>query len=226
MTASTQKIVELSYAVFTEGKEQFRDRLRELLMEAMREGQAEQLLKALNDYMERVVPRNEKEKRMWIRNQAGRKYWDLCYDIAQRVMLTQEEVTVPSKVVTLQNREAVGGERHMVAVPIAFPTRAILDGATDLRLDALAATLLKEHQVVAHWFPGLVDDYPVAELHVVEWLKVHDELFYDRLTPERLQELRFDPERSVFITTTATATGIGILRWCWRVLKGLGSQRR
>jgi hypothetical protein len=219
MTLSAQKIADLSYSVFTEGKEQFRDRLREALFASMRAGEAEKLLKALNDYAERVVPKDEKEKRMWVRNQAGRQYWDLCYDIAQRIPLTPDEITVPSKVVAIQNRKSVSGERHLVAAPIAFPTRAIINEHIDLRLDEMNERLRKEFGVSGHWFPGLVDDYPVAELHVTEWLKVHDELFYDRLTPERIQELRFDALRR----SERFHYGNSDQNWDWDFLVVLGS---
>lgn len=195
MTVSTQKIADWSYALFTEQKEQFRDRLREALLTLMREGEAEKLLKALSEYTERVTPKTQEEKKLWVRNMAGRQYWDLCYDLAQRVPLAQEEITVPSKVVTLQSRQSVAGERRLVAVPIAFPIRAIIDEQLDLHLDAMNDLLRKEYGVSGHWFPGLVDDYPVAELHVVEWLKVHDELFYDRMPESRREELRFDAQR-------------------------------
>ncbi|MDD2751335.1 MAG: hypothetical protein PHX24_14780 [Acidithiobacillus sp.] len=196
MTVSAQKMSDLAYTVFTEQKEQFRDILRDALLTTMREGDGEKLLQALNGYIERLAL-SEKEKTMQfvIRNQASAQFWDLCYDLAQRVSLDEQEMTMPSKVVTLKNRQSIAGERNLVAVPVAFPVREMLDQYTELHLDALNDRLRKEHGVSGHWFPGLVDDYPVAELHVVEWLKVHDELFYDRLPESRIEELRFDGQR-------------------------------
>ncbi|MDR7926451.1 hypothetical protein RIE95_05505 [Acidithiobacillus thiooxidans] len=196
MTVSAQKMADWAYALFTEQKEQFRDLLREALLAAMREGDGDKLLKALNSYIERLgLSEEEKAMQFVIRNQASTQYWDLCYDLAQRISLDEQEMTMPSKVVTLKNRQSIAGERNLVAIPIAFPIRAILDEGINLHLDALNERLRKEHGVSGHWFPGLVDDYPVAELHVVEWLKVHDELFYDRLPESRIEELRFDARR-------------------------------
>ncbi|GEM_PF-4350586 len=220
MTVSSQKIADLAYTVFTEQKEQYRERLREALLEAMRGGEGELLLKSLDDYIERIVPRNgPQENRMFFRSMAGRQFWDVCYDLAQRVPLQQEEVSVPGKVVSLQNRQTLTGERSLVAVPIAFPLRDPIAQDLDLHLEALNETLHRHFQVEAHWFPGLVDDYPISELHVVEWLKVHDELFQEKMPEERREELRFDlqkrAERFHYSSTD--------VQWDWDFVVVLGS---
>ena len=210
MSISAEKMADWSYAVLGDHKENFRGKLEQALLQTMREGDKEKLAAVLNALTDRMVLRNGNAGQKWLeRNAVGREYWDLCYGLAQRVLIAPEEVKQEDKkVVSLRNPAQVPGDPHtllgtpqgslyrnLVAVPIAFPIRAGIDGTLDLELNELSVRLQQEFGVFVHWYPGIVDDYPVSELHVVDWLHVHDELFYGRMSEERMEELRFDQER-------------------------------